>query len=110
MTEGTKKEFTVNEEDVLFKSPFVDRDPHSTHIVDNSNHADITEGASAADEPAGIFKGNFNVGKESQQKANSSLDPMAPEPATHNLPRRSVVNPKPLPINFNAQRLSLIHI
>ncbi|CAG99219.1 cAMP-dependent protein kinase regulatory subunit BCY1 [Kluyveromyces lactis] len=98
------------DEDVLFKSPFVDRGPHSTHIVDHldSTHSNTTASpakASGGDAP-GIFKGNFNVGTESQRKVNSSVDPMAPEPTatTHSFPRRSVVNPKPLPINFNAQR------
>lgn len=99
-TVATKHQQSICEEDVLFKSPFVDRDPHTAHIVAEPGEH-VEEGTG---ESSGIFKGNFNVGKEAEKKVNSSVDPMAPEPSVSRLPRRSVVNPKPLPINFNAQR------
>ncbi|CDO94280.1 unnamed protein product [Kluyveromyces dobzhanskii CBS 2104] len=95
------------DEDVLFKSPFVDRGPHSTHIVDHlePTHAPSSvSGQAGRDDAPGLFKGNFNVGTESQRKVNSPVDPMAAAPTPQQHPRRSVVNPKPLPINFNAQR------
>lgn len=107
---GPRHSVIGDDRDVLFKSPFVDRDPHSTHIVEDAS--------ATADAPSeGIFKGDFNVGQESHRHINKPLDPMAPEPSTRTSPsasmkmpsfssgpRRSVVNPQPLPMNFNAQR------
>ncbi|SCV99940.1 LAFE_0B05886g1_1 [Lachancea fermentati] len=91
---------TADDQDVLFKSPFVDHDPHTTHLV---------EGEESEEGPSGIFKNNFNVGQAADKNATKVVDPMAPDqalspPPQSALPRRSVVNPQPLPMNFNAER------
>ncbi|KAH3902796.1 probable cAMP-dependent protein kinase regulatory subunit [Saccharomycodes ludwigii] len=133
----------ISNDDVLFKSPFVDSDPHTAHhiieqdnnsnnVEDSTNKGKLADFSLAHDDPhntkgnsdvkdkndknsnGGIFKGGFTVGSESNKKKESPLDPMAPIPSLSNSstkntkpdarPRRSIVNPKPLPFNFNAQR------
>ncbi|KAG0676521.1 hypothetical protein C6P41_001320 [Kluyveromyces marxianus] len=110
---GTAPPENLVDEDVMFKSPYGDRGPHSKDTVEDTSvdlgapdAPDSNVGLAGGRNSPGLFKGGFNVGTESGKKANASLDPMAPEPVyqQHNRPRKSVVNPKPLPINFNAQR------
>ncbi|AGO11677.1 AaceriADL099Cp [[Ashbya] aceris (nom. inval.)] len=98
------------DEDVMFKLPFVEHDPHSRHIYDDTEHGhdSCDPHTSFSREPgAGLFKGGFNVGQETQKEAQTNLDPKAPEVSIlkqPNVPRKSGVNSKPLPMNFNAER------
>lgn len=88
---------TVEEKDVLFKSPFADQDPHATHDDEHLSSATPSHSGSAT----GLFKGDFNVGKESSKRVNSPLDPHSGDPSA---PKKAIVNHQPLPLNFNAER------
>ncbi|CDF88093.1 BN860_02146g1_1 [Zygosaccharomyces bailii CLIB 213] len=76
----------VEKPDVAFKSPFAGDDPHSTH------------GSGPA---AGLFKGNFDVGKE---PASRSESPMCPRHDEEPKAKKANANFQPLPTNFNAER------
>lgn len=85
------------EKDVLFKSPFANQDPHATHDEEHLSSGPSSHSASAT----GLFKGDFNVGKEASKRVNSPLDPHSGDPSD---PKKAIVNHQPLPLNFNAER------
>lgn len=84
------------EKDVLFKSPFANQDPHSTH--DDESLSSGSQSGSAV----GLFKGDFNVGMESSKRVRSPLDPHSGDSSDSR--RKANVNHQPLPLNFNAER------
>lgn len=86
------------EKDVLFKSPFADQDPHSTHEHENLS----SEATSQSGSGVGLFKGDFKVGMESSKRVKSPLDPHSGNSGGPG--RRGNVNHQPLPLNFNAGR------
>ncbi|CUS25097.1 LAQU0S26e00958g1_1 [Lachancea quebecensis] len=99
----------TDEQDVLFKTPFTEQDPHAhdphaTH--DNSQNGEQPDDSDAG----GLFKNNFRVNQSSDKDIKKPVDPMAPDhtkspsPQPTKIPRRSTLAPQPLPLNFNAQR------
>lgn len=99
----------------IFKSPFVDTDPHTDNTSDVSiDKANFSSGGKA-NVSSNLFKGDFNVGNHISQSKEPELDPMAPAPTsttntTSNNSSASTANDqhtshgKILPFNFNAQR------
>ncbi|SCU78504.1 LADA_0A05952g1_1 [Lachancea dasiensis] len=101
-------------QDQLFKASFSETtDPHGTRLHDPAPTATDEAGHAQEDTGfgSGIFKNDFRVNQSTEKNIKKPLDPMAPaeeasgsSPQPSNTPRRSVVAPRPLPMNFNAQR------
>ncbi|SCU81450.1 LANO_0B03136g1_1 [Lachancea nothofagi CBS 11611] len=103
-------------QDQLFKASFSETtDPH--HTTQGPNAPAATTGGdkmstpSSSDFGSGIFKNDFRVNQSSEKNIRKPVDPMAPSdrasgssPQPSKIPRKSVVTPQHLPMNFNAQR------
>lgn len=74
---------------VIFKSPFIDNDPHSNP---NSTNSSSTQ----------LFKGGFNIGQESRKRVNTPLDPADPNKRSTPTP----INNSPSAHNNNASLTS----
>ncbi|CAR21165.1 cAMP-dependent protein kinase regulatory subunit [Lachancea thermotolerans] len=99
----------TDDQDVLFKAPFAEQDPHAHDP--HATHENSQDGDQQNDSDAGgLFKNNFRVNQSSDKDIKKPVDPMAPDhtkspsPQPTKIPRRSTLAPQPLPLNFNAQR------
>ncbi|SCU77888.1 LAME_0A02564g1_1 [Lachancea meyersii CBS 8951] len=109
--------------DQIFKASFVEADPHTTATgvpkekTEDPAHASGGPGFGHGNNDqdsgfgSGIFKNDFRVNQSSEKHIKKPVDPMAPaeqssgsSPQPTKIPRKSVVVPRPLPMNFNAQR------
>ncbi|SCU78271.1 LAFA_0A05798g1_1 [Lachancea sp. 'fantastica'] len=103
--------------DQIFKASFAETDPHATGAAAASGDAAQASATAGGEEGgeltgfgSGIFKDNFRVNQSSDKHIKKPVDPMAPaeqsgsSPQPTKIPRRSVAVPRPLPMNFNAQR------
>ncbi|KAL6940579.1 hypothetical protein ACO0QE_004486 [Hanseniaspora vineae] len=107
----------------IFKSPFVDTDPHTDNTSDvsidksantSANTRADTSANTSANTPSNLFKGDFNVGNQIYQNKEPELDPRAPNPSTSASTNSAITatsatsdeksHGKTLPFNFNAQR------
>lgn len=95
----------VDDSDVQFKLPFVDQDPHATRYEHEHEHpagpSDQSGTVTGSGIGSGLFKGDFNVGKEASKRVKSPLDPHSGQQSSD---KKNIVNHQPLPLRFNAER------